>query len=93
VLVPNPCCESVTDALVERARRRSRHQRNAAALANAVHAVAALARTSPEVRAVPADDVASVADMMQQHAEVLRSAAGVAGATPTGGLRQEEGNA
>lgn len=78
VLVPNPCADDVTDALVERARRRSRSQRNAAALADAVHAVAARSRASPWARSVPPDDVGSVAEMLRQHAAILRTAGGAA---------------
>lgn len=82
VLVPNPCGPSVTDALVERARRRSRRQPNAQALADAVRTVAARVRRSPGARSVPTADVGSVAEMVEQHAMILRAAAG---ASPTGG--------
>lgn len=78
VLVPNPCCDAVTDARVERARRRAHRQRNAAALAKAVHTIAARARTMPGVRSVPAEDVGSVEEMVEQHAEILRTAAATA---------------
>lgn len=90
VLVPNPCGPSVTDALVERARRRSRRQRNAAQLAAAVHQVAARARSSPGIRSLPAPDAGSVAAMVGQHAVILRTAAGAAPAAQAGDVRVVE---
>ncbi|MDN4612892.1 glycosyltransferase [Leifsonia sp. F6_8S_P_1B] len=75
VLIPNPTgpADAVSDAAVARARRRTRHQPNAAELGAAVDAIASRSPEERRTHPTPAADL--LAAMAAGHADVLAAAA------------------